>query len=131
MKKSKIKNSKKREPDIVFNTTERFYIMCSSESGFEHEYTFITYQSNLGTHYTIEYSNGSCWPYEVHGVNILHLVNTGDGYEWIDTNTDSISKKIDYDDFFVYTTFMKFVQKLEGKFMCEILHVSKYESFPY
>jgi hypothetical protein len=129
MKKAKINSNKKREPNIVFNTKEIFYIMCSSENGFEHEYTIITYQSDLGTHYTMEYSNGSCWQYEKHGVNIFHLINTGNGYEWIDT--DPIGKKMDYDNFFMYTTFMRFIQNIEARFSAEVLHVTKCESFFY
>jgi hypothetical protein len=131
MKKAKITDNKKKEPNIVFNTKERFYVMCSSENGFEHEYTFVTYQSDLGTHYTMEFSNGSCWEYKLHGLNIFHLVNTGNGYEWIDRNIDNTGKKIEYNDFFMYATFMRFVQRLEGKFAIEILNVVTYDSFGY
>jgi hypothetical protein len=77
----------------------------------------------------MEYSNGSCWPYEKHGVNIFHLVNTGNGYEWIDT--DPIGREMDYDNFFMYTTFMRFIQNVEARFGVEVLHVIKHDSFGY
>jgi hypothetical protein len=129
MKKNKTTSNKKRAPQIVFDTKEKFYVMCGSDNGYEHEYTIVTYQSDLGTHYTMEYSNSSCWSYELQGVVMLHLLNTGNGYEWIDT--DPMSEKIEYDEFFMYTTFMRLIQQLEGRYMSEIMKVIKIDSFPY
>ena len=127
MAKTKSNSKKKREPKIVFNSKAEFHVICSSDNGYDHEYTIVTYESDLGTHYTMKYSNGSCWSYELQGVNIFHLLNTGNGYEWIDT--DPMGTKIEYDEFFMYNAFMRLIQKIEGKYHSEIIQVIKYDSF--
>lgn len=128
-KKNKINSRKKKEPKIVFNSRAQFHIVCGSDEGYDHEYTIETYESDLGTHYTMKYSDGSCWPYELQGTDIFHLLNTGNGYEWIDT--DPMGSKMEYDEFFMYNAFMRLIQQIEGKYQSEIIQVIKYDSFSY
>lgn len=129
MKKTKVSLAKKRAPQIAFDSKETFHVLCGSDDGYEHEYTIVTYQSDAGTHYNMHYSDNSCWSKELRGVNILHLLNTGNGYQWIDT--DPMSEKIEYDEFFMYAAFMRLIQKIESRYMSEIVQVIKIDSFPY
>ena len=117
--------------NLIDESREEYHVLCDSGNGYEHEYTITSYETDAGTYYSMEYSYGTCWSEELRGVNIYHLLNTGSGYEWIDT--DCIGDKMDYDQFFMYTTFMRFIQKIEssGKYNTKILRVETIQSFNY
>lgn len=129
MGKQKHKPSKADSAEIVFNSTATFHVMCGSPEGYNHEYTIVTYQSNFGTHYIMNYADNSNWSEKLRGAKIYHLLNTGNGYEWLDT--DPMTDKIEYDEFFTYTTFMRLIQKIEGRYMCNVIHVVTLDSFNY
>lgn len=117
--------------NLIHESIEEYAVLCDSGNGFEYEYTIRKCETDAGTYYSMEYSYGTCWSEELRGVNIYHLLNTGSGYEWIDT--DPIGEHTEYDQFFMLTTFMRFIQEIEssGKYKSKILRVELISYFNY
>ena len=125
----KIKFEYSLMPASSIDDVKVFHVLVDSGEGYQHEYIIKALDVESGTLYSMQYSNNVTWSEELRGVNIFHLLNTGNGYEWIDT--DPMSEKIEYDEFFMYATFMRLIQQLEGRYMSEIMKVVKIDSFPY
>lgn len=117
---------------ILMGATREFHIhVDSGENGYQHEYTVKVQDSESGTFYSMEYSNSDVWSEELREVNIFHLENNGNGYEWIDT--DPMGNYVDYDEFFRYTLFMRVIQYVESnaKFSTKILEINEVETFNF
>ena len=111
--------------------TKIYYVLSDSGDGYQHEYTIKVLDVESGTLYMMQYSNSPTWSDELHGVNIFHLLNTGDGYQWIDT--DPMGSTIQYDEFYVYSVFFRLIQELEShsRYNTKILEVSELTNFNY
>ena len=128
-KKNKIEYS--LIPANVIDDTRVFHVLADSGDGYQHDYTIKALEVESGTLYSMQYSNNVTWSEELRGVNIFHLLNTGNGYEWI--GTDPMSTSLQYDDFHEYCVFFRLIQELEGHYAhtTKILEVSELTIFYY
>ena len=128
-KKNKIEYS--LLPANVIDDTRVFHVLADSGDGYQHEYTIKVLEVESGTLYMMEYSNSNTWSEEQRGVNIFHLLNTGDGYKWIDT--DPMSSTVEYDDFYMYSVFFKVIQKLEShdRFSTKVIEIKELMKFKF
>jgi hypothetical protein len=119
------------EPDTYADGPRTFHVINHNDLGSEHDYTIKVTEVESGTLYTMEYSNSKTWSHEQHGVNIFRLLNTGNGYEWVDN--DQMSTSLPYDDFQEYSVFFRLIQELEGHYRhtTRILEVSELTSYYY
>lgn len=108
-----------------------YHVMADSGDGYQHEYTIKVLDVESGTLYSMAYSDGITWSVELRGVNIFHLLNTGDGYKWIDT--DPMGSTIQYDEFYVYSVFFRLIQELEShdRFSTKIMKIKELTKFNY
>jgi hypothetical protein len=108
-----------------------YHVMADSGDGYQHEYTIKVLDVESGTLYSMAYSDSIAWSQELRGVSVFHLLNTGDGYEWIDTNP--MHGTVQYDEFYLYSVFFRVIQELEShsRYNTKILEVSELTSFNY
>lgn len=108
-----------------------YYVYADSGYGYEHEYTIKELDVESGTLYSMEYSNSMTWSEEQRGVNIFHLLNNGDGYQWIDTNP--MNSTIEYDEFYMYSVFFRIIQELESndRFSTKIMEIKELATFNF
>jgi len=118
-------------PANVIDDTRVFHVLADSGDGYQHEYTIKVLEVESGTLYMMEYSNSPAWSDELHGVNIFHLLNTGDSYQWIDT--DPMGSTVEYDDFYMYSVFLRVIQKLEShdRFSTRIIEIKELMKFKF
>lgn len=111
--------------------TNIYYVLSDSGDGYQHEYTIKVLDVESGTLYMMEYSNSITWSDELRGVNIFHLLNSGDGYQWIDT--DPMRSTVHYDEFYLYSVFFRVIQELESddRFSTKIVEIKKLTKFNY
>jgi hypothetical protein len=111
--------------------TKMYHVLSDSGDGYQHEYTIKVLDVESGTLYNMEYSDNTTWSEEQRGVNIFHLLNTGDGYQWIDT--DPMSSTLHYDDFYIYSIFFRLIQQLEchDRFSTKIVEIKELTKFNY
>ena len=107
----------------LLNNPLEFYVMSDPGLGFRHSYTIKEWETESGTLYTIEYANSSDWHESLQGCNIARVLDTGNGYVFIDTIFPQ--PKIDYDDFFVYTALFNYINNkdVNRKFSYRIMKV--------
>ena len=108
-----------------------YHVMADSGDGYQHEYTIKVLDVESGTLYSMAYSDGITWSVELRGVNIFHLLNTGDGYKWIDTSP--MNSSVDYELFYMYSLFFRVIQELEAsnKFRTKVLETKELTKFNY
>jgi len=118
-------------PANVIDDTRVFHVLADSGDGYQHEYTIKVLEVESGTLYMMEYSNSPTWSDELHGVNIFHLLNTGNGYQWIDT--DPMGSSVDYELFYMYSLFFRVIQELEStsKFRTKVLETKELTKFNF
>ena len=123
------KNKKDAKIVVLTGPSREFHIHTDGGDGYQHEYTFKVHKSESGTYYSMEHSNSMAWPEEVRGVNVFHILNYGDGYEWIETKP--MDKHLGYEDMFKYSVFMRVIQYVESdpRFGTKILEINEVESF--
>lgn len=111
--------------------TKMYHVLANDGDGYGHEYTIKVLDVESGTLYMMEYSNNITWPKELHGVNIFHLLNTGDGYQWIDGNR--MGSTVQYDEFYLYSVFFRVIQELEShdRFSTKIVEIKELTKFNY
>lgn len=108
-----------------------YHVLTDSGDGYRHEYTIKVLEVESGTLYSMEYSDNTTWSEEQRGVNILHLLNTGNGYEWVDT--DFPGSNIEYDEFYVYSVFFRVIQELESHhtFSTKVVEIKELTKFNF
>lgn len=108
-----------------------YHVLADDGDGYGHEYTIKVLDVESGTLYMMEYSNSITWSDELRGVNIFHLLNTGDGYQWIDT--DPMDSTIQYDEFYLYSVFFRVIQELEShsRYNTKIVEIKELTKFNY
>ena len=118
-------------PDVSAEAPRTFHVIYHNDLGSEHEYTIKVREVESGTLYTMEHSYSKTWSYEQHGANIFRLLNTGNGYEWIDGT--QLSNSMGYDEFYLYSTFFRLIQQIESsdRFATKILEIKELETFNF
>ena len=118
-------------PVNSMNDSRVFHVLADSGDGYQHEYTIKVLEVESGTLYMMEYSNSPTWSDELRGVNIFHLLNTGNGYQWIDT--DPMGSTVHYDQFYMYTVFFRMIQELEShdRFSTKIMEMKQLTKFNF
>ena len=108
-----------------------FHVLADSGDGYVHEYTIKTLDVESGILYTMQYSDNVTWSAELRGVNIFHLLNTGDCYEWI--NIEPMLSSMQYDEFYLYSVFFRLIQELEShsRYNTKILEIKEITTFNY
>lgn len=107
------------------------HVLADAGDGYGHEYTIKVLEVESGTLYSMEYSDSPTWSEEQRGVNIFHLLNSGNGYEWIDTNP--MGSTVHYDQFYMYTVFFRMIQELESdeRFSTKIVEIKQLTKFNF
>jgi hypothetical protein len=108
-----------------------FHVLADSGDGYQHDYTIKALEVESGTLYSMQYSDHITWSSELRNVNIFHLLNTGDGYEWI--NTKPMRSTVQYDEFYLYSVFFRLIQDVEShdRFSTKILEIKELTKFNY
>lgn len=108
-----------------------FHVLADSGDGYQHEYTIKALEVESGTLYSMQYSDNVTWSSELRNVNIFHLLNTGDGYEWI--NTEPMRGTVQYDEFYLYSVFFRVIQDVESydRFTTKVLEIKEVTTFNY
>ena len=108
-----------------------FHVLADDGDGYGHEYTIKVLEAESGILYSMQYSDNVTWSAELRGVNIFHLLNTGDGYEWI--NTEPMRSNVQYDEFYLYSVFFRLIQDVEShsRFSTKILEIKEVTTFNY
>jgi hypothetical protein len=108
-----------------------FHVLEDSGDGYQHEYVIKVLDVESGTLYSMQYSDNVTWAEELRGVNIFHLLNTGDGYEWI--HTKPMGSSVQYDEFYLYSVFFRLIQDIESddRFSTKIIEIKEVATFNY
>jgi hypothetical protein len=127
----KIKFEYSLMPASSIDDVKVFHVLIDSGDGYQHEYIIKALDVESGTLYSMHYSDNVTWSEELRGVNIFHLLNTGNGYEWIDGT--QLSNSMGYDEFYLYSTFFRLIQQIESsdRFTTKILEIKELETFNF
>ena len=111
------------EPDI-------YHVISDSGDGFEHEYTIKVREIESGTMYSMEYSDSDEWSDNLRGQNIFRILNTGNGFKWVDTLP---RLTLEYDEMYQLQVFLRFIQNIEASdwSTTKILKVKEVSSYNY
>jgi hypothetical protein len=111
------------EPDV-------YHVISDSGDGFEHEYTIKVREIESGTMYSMEYSDSDEWSDNLRGQNIFHILNTGNGFKWVDTLP---RLTLEYDEMYQLQVFLRFIQNIEASdwSTTKILKVKEVSSYNY
>jgi predicted dithiol-disulfide oxidoreductase (DUF899 family) len=107
-----------------------YHLFSDSGDDFKHEYTIKIKETESGTMYSMEYSNSSEWSDEIRGVNVFNMLNTGNGFKWVDTLPNL---SFDYAQMYELQVFLRFIQDIEAssKYTTKILKVKEVSTYNF
>lgn len=105
---------------------EQYRIINTWDEDQKYEYDIYVENTDEGTVYRMYYSNNETWSEHVRGALIYRVVNDGNSYKF--THNKIPKKELDYAQAAELYVLMSFMNKLEGMFTGDIIHVKKVDT---
>lgn len=124
------KKSKLKDLLVLLADPDVYHVYSDSGDGFRHEYTIKVREIEFGTMYSMAYSDSDEWSDNLRGVNIFHMLNTGNGFKWVDPLP---SLTLEYDEMYQLQVFLRFIQDIEasGKYTTKVLKVEEISTYNF
>jgi hypothetical protein len=124
------KTKKLKDILALLANSDVYHLFSDSGDGLKHEYTIKTKETEAGTMYSMEYSNSSEWSDEIRGVNVFNMLNTGNGFKWVDTLPNL---SFDYAQMYELQVFLRFIQDIEAssKYTTKVLKVEEVSTYNF